>query len=74
MLRSLRHYQGHITLSIACRKEVWEEETLDDIPRKDERGSSSIRRTQELFQSDAGETSERRGGAHMDLSERLDTI
>ena len=32
------------------RREAWKEEALDDLPRKDERGPSSIRRTLELFE------------------------
>ena len=39
-----------ITPSIAWRREAWKEEALDDIPWKDERGPSSIRRTLEPFQ------------------------
>ena len=38
------------TPSIAWRREAWKEETLDDLPWKDKRGSLSIRRTLELFQ------------------------
>ena len=39
-----------ITPSTAWRRQAWEEEALDDIPWKDERGLSSIRQTLELFQ------------------------
>ena len=39
-----------ITPSIAWRREAWKEEALDDLPWKDERGPSSIRRTLEPFQ------------------------
>ena len=35
---------------IAWRKEARKEEALDDLPRKGERGASSIRRTLEPFQ------------------------
>ena len=40
-----------ITPSIAWRREAWKEEALDDLPWKDGRGPSSIRRTLELFQT-----------------------
>ena len=39
-----------ITLSIAWRREAWEEEALDDLPWRDERGPSSIRQTWGQFQ------------------------
>ena len=39
-----------ITPSITWRREAWKEEALDDLPWKDERGLSSIRRTLEPFQ------------------------
>ena len=58
------------------RREAWKEEALDD--------HSWLQRTREghrqsdehwnRFKGDAGETSERRGGAHMGFSERRDTI
>ena len=35
---------------IGWRREAWKEETLDNLPWKDERGPSSIRRTMEPFQ------------------------
>ena len=38
------------TPSTAWRREAWKEEALDDLPWKDERGPSSIRRTLEMFQ------------------------
>ena len=42
-------------------REVWKEEVLDDLPEKDEKGSS-VRRKLELFlRSNVGEGSERRG-------------
>ena len=63
-----------MTPSIAWRREAWKEEALDNLFLKDERGPSSIRRALELFQRQNGETSERRDGAHMGFSERLDTI
>ena len=44
------HKAKDITPSIAWRREAWKEEALDDLPWKDERGSSSIWRTQEPFQ------------------------
>ena len=54
VLRNLRHTCGHTakdsTPSIARRREAWKEEALDDLPWKDERGPSSIRRTLEPFQ------------------------
>ena len=44
-----RHKAKDIT-PLIWRREVWKEEALDDLPWKDERGSSSMRRTLELFQ------------------------
>ena len=63
-----------ITPSIAWRREAWKEKALDDLPWKDERGPSSIRRTLEPFQRQRRKTSERQGGAHMGFSESTDTI
>ena len=78
VLRSLCHYlraqsQGHHR-SVAWRREAWKEKALDDLPWKDERGPSSIRRTLEPFQRQRRKTSERQGGAHMGFSESTDTI
>ena len=44
------HKAKDITPLIAWRREAWEEEALDDLLWKDERGPSSVRRTLELFQ------------------------
>ena len=41
---------GHCTKDISRRREAWKEEALDDLPWKDERGPSSLRRTLEPFQ------------------------
>jgi len=51
VLRSLRHYHKAtvVTPSIAWRKEVWEEEALDDLPGRDEEGPSSVKVTLALF-------------------------
>ena len=53
----------------------WKEEALNDLPREDEKGPSSIRPTLELFERQHwGETPERLGGAHnMGFPERIDT-
>ena len=45
-----RHKAKDITPSIAWRRGAWKEEVLDDLPWKDERGPSSVRRTVEPFQ------------------------
>ena len=52
VLRRLRcgHKAKDITLSIAWRREAWEEEALDDLPWRDEGGPSSIRQTWAQFQ------------------------
>ena len=55
------HKVKDITLSIAWRTAAWTEET-PDLPWKDERGPSLIRRTWNCFKGSFGETSERRGG------------
>ena len=48
-------------------------EALDDLPSKDERGPSSVSCTLELFQRlHWGKTSEKRGGAHVDFSKRIE--
>ena len=44
------HKAKDITPSLAGRREARKEEALDDLPWKDERGPSSIRRTLEPFQ------------------------
>ena len=44
------HKAKDITPLTAWRREAWKEEELDNLPWKDERGPSSIRRTLELFQ------------------------
>ena len=52
------------------------EEALDGLPRKDERGPSN-RRTdehQDCFKGIVGETLERRGGACVGFSKRINTI
>ena len=56
VLRSLSHYlraqsQGHHTIDHLEEREAWEEEALDDLPWKDKRGPSSIRRTFAEFES-----------------------
>ena len=62
-----------ITPSIAWRGEAWKEEALDDRPWKDKKGQSSVEHWN-CFKSNIGETSERRGGAHMGFSNRVDAI
>ena len=47
---SVRQKAKSITSSIARKGDARKEEALDDLPSKDERESSSIRRTLELFQ------------------------
>ena len=44
------HKVTDIAPSIAWKREAWKEEALDDLPWKDERGPSSMRRTWEPFQ------------------------
>ena len=73
------HSSGHkakaITPSIARRREALREEALDDLLWEVESGPSSVRRTLEPFQSRHWEKgSERRIGAHMRISVRIDTI
>ena len=74
VLRSLRHYlwaqsQGHDTWREALKKKA-----LDDHPRKDERGPSSVRRTMEPFQRQRLENFRETGIAHMGFSECIDII
>ena len=45
-----RNKAKDITSSIAWRREAWKEEAVGDLPWKDERGPSSVRRTLEQFQ------------------------
>ena len=73
---SFRHYScGHkakgITASIAWRRrEAWKEEALDNLLERTREGH---RQSDEhyRFKGNVGETSERRGGACMDLSVRI---
>lgn len=69
-----RHNAKNITPLFAWRMEAWEEEALDDLPWKDEKGPLSIRRTLELSQWQRWGNFERRGGAHMGFSQRIVTI
>ena len=48
-LPSYGHKAKDITPSIAWRREAWKEEAFDKVPWQDERGPSSVRRTQEMF-------------------------
>ena len=54
VLRNLSHYlwaqRWGIAPLILWKRELWKEEVLDNFPWKDEKGSSSIRRTLEPFQ------------------------
>ena len=68
------HTAKDISPSIAWRREAWKEEALDDLPSKDERGPSSIRRIWHRFKSNVGETSEWWGGAHKGFSGSTNTI
>ena len=63
-----------MTPSIAWRREAWKEEALDDLPLKGREGHRQSDKHWNCFKGNAGETSERRGGAHMGFSERIDTI
>lgn len=51
---------------------MWKEEARDDLPCKDERGSSSIRQTLEHFERQCLETSERLSGVYMSFSKGTD--
>ena len=74
-VEKLERLPAGIIPSIAWRREAWKEDALGDLPWKDERGPSSVRRTLEPFQRQRwGNFSERRGGAHMGFSERIDNI
>ena len=44
--------------------EAWNKEALDDLFRKDERGSSLTEEHMNCFKDNVGETSERWDGAH----------
>ena len=69
------HKAKDITRSIAWRREALKEEALDDLPWKDERGPSSIRRTVEPFwKMTVGKLQRDGSGAHRGFSERIDTI
>ena len=48
------HNTKDTTPSIACRREAWKEEALDDLPWKDERGPSSIRWTRTVSKATMG--------------------
>ena len=63
-----------ISLSITRWRNAWKEVVLSRLHWKDERGPLSITRKVNCFRGKVGETSERRGGALKDLSERIDTL
>ena len=67
-----RHKAKDITPSIDCRREVWKEEVLDNLPWKDERGPSSDGHWNR-FKGNVGETSDRWDGVHMGFSEHINT-
>ena len=76
MLRSLSPTRGHnakdMTPSIAWSRKAWKEEALDNFherTKEDHRHEHWNR-----FKVNIRETSERRGGAHVGFSERIDTI
>ena len=70
-----RHKAKDITPLVAWRREALKEEAPDDIPWKEERAPSSVRRTLKPFQRQRwGNFWERRGEAHMGFSKRIDTI
>ena len=59
------------TSAITSRRQTWEEEALNDLPWKDERGPlpSSTRLILEQFQGNDGKTFARQGRAHMGFAE-----
>ena len=81
MSKSLRHYlraqsQGHHTIDRLEERGVERGSArLTIFLWKDEReGHRQSDEHWNRFKGNAGETSERRGGAHMGFSERIDTI
>ena len=76
MLRSLRHYlraqsQGHHTIDRLEERGVDMQTFFLERTRK---GHGQSGEHWNLFKGDTRETSERRDGAHMGFSERIDTI
>ena len=69
-----RHKTKELMALVKWGREVWKKEVINNLPWKDERGSSSVRQTLEYFKGNAGETSKRWGGACMGFSKRIDTI
>ena len=59
------------TPSITWRREAWKEEALDNLPWEGHRQSDEH---WNRLKDDVGETSQKRGGAHMSFSKRIDTI
>ena len=53
---------------------MWKEEALDDLPRRTRKGHRQSDEHYNCFKGNMGQTSERRGGAYMGFSERIDTI
>ena len=79
VLRSLRHYlraqiQGHHTIDRLEEKGVERGSARRSSLKGRERAIVSQTNIGTVFQGNVGETSERRGEAHMGFSERLDTI
>ena len=77
VLRSLRHYlrvqTKDITPSMAWRREAWKEEARDDLLERTREGHRQSDECWNCFKGNVGDISERRGGAHMVISERINT-
>ena len=73
-MRNLRHYVRDIAQSIALRREAWKEEALEIFLEKTRESHRESDEHWNCFKGDVGETSERRGRAHMGFSECIDTI
>ena len=68
------HKAKDITPLIAWRREAWKEEALDGLPWKNRERHRQSDEHFNRFKGNIGETSERRGGAHMGFFESTHTI
>ena len=79
VLRSLRHYlraqsQGHHTIDRLEERSVERGSARRSSLKRTRKGHRQSNEHWNRFKGNVGETSERRGGAYMGFSERIDTI
>ena len=63
-----------ITSSIAWRRVAWKEECSMSFTERTRKGPHQSDEHWRCFKGNIGKTSDRRGGAHMGIFKRMDTI